>query len=185
MWIVCRGVRCKVSNASIILPHVTLHDVQETVMFLCYYALFTKLVSGDISFWFWSSVRVMPVMISDNKSLKTRDICLGQNIKPLAVCTRACLRAWAGVLGRIFRKRFKIEARFQRNTNKKWDMANRFIALPITSRDNERSMSCSREWRSQVFGGGGGGTLTYRRPFTSAVCTSLQIWTNYETHIFK
>ena len=26
---------------------------------------------------------------------------------------------------------------------------------------------------------------TYRRPFTSAVCTSLQIWTNYETHIFK
>ena len=43
-----------------------------------------------------------------------------------------------------------------------------------------------QQWRSQVFGGGGYTKIrTYRRPFTSAVCTSWQIWTNYETHIFK
>ena len=37
-------------------------------------------------------------------------------------------------------------------------------------------------WR---WGGGYTKIRTYRRPFTSALCTSLQIWTNYETHIFK
>jgi len=52
-----------------------------------------------------------------------------------------CVCARARVLGPHISKTVEdtVEARFQWDTNRKWHMANRMVAWPITSRDPERS----------------------------------------------
>ena len=56
------------------------------------------------------------------------------------------------------------------------------LSSPVSSVYQTYTVTEPGVWR---WGGGYTKIRTYRRPFTSAVCTSLQIWTNYETHIFK
>jgi len=66
-------------------------------------------------------------------------------LRRFSLCVCVCVRM--GFHGRISRKRSKIEARFQWDTNRKRHMANRIVTWPMTGKVNMMASICLNGWR--------------------------------------